>query len=153
MLFRLYTIRAVVRDVAMQARYADEASNLRVSQVAFSFPGKYALAAIKRIFYTYFLRDFNAGTLQLCFGAVITCAGIVYGTTRWIHSAITGVVTTSGAVMLAALPVTIGTQLLLGALNYDVQNIPREPLQRDDDPITSHAAKSKAAASPSDRSA
>jgi dolichol-phosphate mannosyltransferase len=38
--------------------------------------------------------------------------------------------TTSGAVMLAALPVLVGVQLLLGALNFDVQNVPREPLQR-----------------------
>jgi dolichol-phosphate mannosyltransferase len=124
-----------------------------VGHVAFSFPGKYALAAIKRIFYTYFLRDFNAGTLQLCFGTLITGAGIIYGTSRWIHSAVTGIVTTSGAVMLAALPVIIGTQLLLGALNYDVENIPREPLQRDDDPIMSPAAKPEAAVSSSDRSA
>ena len=42
----------------------------------------------------------------------------------------TGVPTTSGAVMLAALPVLVGVQLLLGALNFDVQNVPREPLQR-----------------------
>ena len=110
-------------------RYADEASNLRVSHVAFSFPGKYASLRSSAFSTHIFCGDFNAGTLQLCFGAVITGAGIVYGTTRWIHSAITGVVTTSGAVMLAALPVIIGTQLLLGALNYDVQNIPREPLQ------------------------
>ena len=37
--------------------------------------------------------------------------------------------TTSGAVMLAALPVLIGVQLLLGALNYDVGNVPSIPLQ------------------------
>jgi len=64
MLFRLYIIRAVVRDVPMPARYGDESSSLRVSRIAMAFPGKYLGAMIKRLFYAYFLRDFNAGTLQ-----------------------------------------------------------------------------------------
>ena len=38
MLFRLSTIRAVVRDVPMAARYEDEPSSLRIGRVAVSFP-------------------------------------------------------------------------------------------------------------------
>jgi hypothetical protein len=38
--------------------------------------------------------------------------------------------------MIAALPVLIGVQLLLGALHYDVQNVPRECLQADDESET-----------------
>ena len=76
------------------------------------------------------LRDFNAGTLQLFLGLLIVGSGATYGAARWIHSSMTGVPTTSGAVMLAALPILVGVQLLLGALNFDVQNVPREPLQR-----------------------
>jgi hypothetical protein len=34
------------------------------------------------------------------------------------------------------LPVLIGVQLLLGALHYDVQNVPRECLQTDTEPDT-----------------
>ena len=130
MLFRLYTIRAVVRDVPMPSRYDGEASNLRIGRVAAVFPLKYLRATVKRTFYAYFLRDFNAGTLQLCLGSAFAGFGAVYGLVKWIHSATTGIPTTSGAVMIAALPVLIGVQLLLGALNYDVQNIPREPLPR-----------------------
>jgi glycosyltransferase involved in cell wall biosynthesis len=130
MLFRLYTIRAVVRDVPMPARYQGETSNLRIGHVAAAFPLKYLRAAFKRIFYAYFLRDFNAGTLQLFLGLLIAGSGATYGAARWIHSSITGVPTTSGSVMLAALPVLVGVQLLLGALNFDVQNVPRDPLQR-----------------------
>jgi len=130
MLFRLYTIRAVVRDVPIPARYRGETSSLRIGHVAMAFPFKYLRAAIKRIFYAYFLRDFNAGTLQLCLGLLIAGSGAAYGAARWIHSSIMGVPTTSGAVMLAALPVLIGVQLLLGALHFDVQNVPREALQR-----------------------
>jgi hypothetical protein len=30
--------------------------------------------------------------------------------------------------MIAALPVIIGVQMILGALNYDIQNTPQRPL-------------------------
>jgi dolichol-phosphate mannosyltransferase len=128
MLFRLYTVRAVVRDVPLRARYADESSNLRIGRVLRDFPGKYAAATLKRIFYSYFLRDFNAGTLQLASGLLLLSLGSAYGITKWISSAESGYPTTSGAVMLAALPVLVGVQLLLGALQFDIQNVPRTPL-------------------------
>jgi dolichol-phosphate mannosyltransferase len=128
MLFRLYTVRAVVRDVPLRARYADESSNLRIGRVLRDFPGKYVAATVKRIFYSYFLRDFNAGTLQLASGLLLLSLGGAYGVTKWINSSVSGFPTTSGAVMLAALPVLVGVQLLLGALQFDIQNVPRTPL-------------------------
>lgn len=131
MLFRLYTARAVVRDVPLRARYANESSSLRIRHVVGDFPAKYFANTLKRLFYSYFLRDFNAGTLQLVSGLLFVGAGALYGGWRWIHSALTGVPTTSGAVMLAALPILIGVQLLLGALHFDIQNVPRIPLSRD----------------------
>ena len=133
-LFRLYTIRAVVRDVPMPARYGNEPSSLRIGRVAAVFPLKYLRATSKRLFYSYFLRDFNAGTLQFVFGSAITLAGVIVGAGYWLHSAVAGVPTTSGQVMLAALPILIGVQLLIAALNYDIASVPREPLQ--------HAARS-----------
>jgi len=33
--------------------------------------------------------------------------------------------------MLAALPVLAGIQFLLGALHYDIESVPHEPLQAD----------------------
>jgi glycosyltransferase involved in cell wall biosynthesis len=131
MLFRLYTIRAVVRDVPMPARYGKEVSSLRVGRVAVVFPFKYVRAMVKRIFYAYFLRDFNAGTLQLCLGIVVAGAGALFGLASWIHSSLTGVAATAGTVMLAGLPVLAGIQFLLGALHYDIESVPREPLQRE----------------------
>ncbi len=130
MLFRLGTIRAVVRDVPLRARYADEKSSLSIHRVLRQFPGKYAVAAAKRFFYGYFLRDFNAGTLQIAAGTLLCAGGGLFGAAKWIHSAVTGTPATSGAVMLAALPTLVGIQLLLAALQFDVQNVPREPLSR-----------------------
>lgn len=131
MLFRLYTVRAVVRDVPLRARYADEPSSLRIGRVMRDFPVKYVAATVKRIFYAYFLRDFNAGTLQLVLGLVLLTFGTVFGAWKWITLSLTGFTATSGTVMLAALPVLIGVQLLLGALQFDIQNVPRTPLCAD----------------------
>ncbi|HVP88450.1 MAG TPA: glycosyltransferase family 2 protein [Casimicrobiaceae bacterium] len=131
MLFRLYTLRAVVRDIPMPARYGAETSNMSVGRIAAAFPGKYVRAALKRVFYAYFLRDFNAGTLQLALGVLVGAIGAAFGAVKWIQSAASGLPATSGEVMLAALPVLVGIQLLLGALNFDVQNVPRDPLQNE----------------------
>ena len=130
MLLRLYTLRAVVRDVPMTAHYGDETSNLHVGRILFTFPLKYLRAACKRVFYSYFLRDFNAGTLQLLGAAAIGGAGTVYGAAKWALSIKSGVAATSGEVMIAALPVLVGVQFLLGALQFDIQNVPRDPLQQ-----------------------
>ena len=130
MLFRLYTIRAVVKDLPMRAHYGNETSSLRVRRVLIEFPLKYLTAMCKRIFYAYFLRDFNGGTLQIGLGTLLVTIGALYGFSRWAHSTITGIPTTSGGVMLAALPVLIGVQLLLGALQFDIQNVPNDPLSR-----------------------
>jgi dolichol-phosphate mannosyltransferase len=130
MLLRLYTLRAVVRDVPMTARYEGEVSNLRVGRVLCTFPLKYIRSTAKRIFYSYFLRDFNAGTLQLLSAVLVGGAGAIYGVVRWGMSIRDGIPATSGEVMIAALPVLVGIQFLLAAMQFDIQNVPRDPLQQ-----------------------
>ena len=129
MLFRLGTIRAVVRDVAMTARYAGEPSSLRIRRVLFEFPPKYLLRLLKRIFYTYFLRDFNAGTVELCVGLPLFGFGSMYGGYHWYQSVANSQPAASGVVMLAALPTILGSQFLLAALSFDTGNVPKKSLQ------------------------
>ena len=128
MLFRLGTLRATVHDVPMLARYADEKSNLRIRKVLFEFPGKYAIRFLKRLFYNYVLRDFNAGSIQLGLGLLLFIAGTGFGGLHWLSSVSSGVTASSGTVMLAALPILLGGQLLIGALNYDIASVPRRCL-------------------------
>ncbi len=128
MLFRLNTIRAVIQEVPMRAIYNDSESSLSIRKVALEFPAKYLTRAFKRIAYNYFLRDFNACSLQLIFGLLLTIAGSTFGAYHWIESMVNQTGAPIGTVMLSALPVILGFQLLLSALNYDVANIPRRPL-------------------------
>ena len=68
MLFRLNTLRAVVKDIPMDSVYADEESNLKIGKVLPEFLKKHASRLWRRYVYNYFVRDFNVGTLYSLFG-------------------------------------------------------------------------------------
>lgn len=128
LLFRLGTLRAAVLDVPMDAVYGDEVSNLSIGRVALDFPMRYVSRIVKRTFYTYFLRDFNAGTVQFCAGLALVLFGTFWGARHWLLSISTGVVASTGTVMIAALPILLGGHLLISALNFDIGNVPRRAL-------------------------
>lgn len=125
MLFRLNTVRALVVDIPMTAKYNGEDSHLVPEKVALGFFAKHIKRTGKRIFYNYFLRDFSIGTLYLVAGAVLTLFGLVFGLYHWSLSNVSGQPATSGTVMLAAIPALVGVQSLISALSYDIANAPR----------------------------
>jgi glycosyltransferase involved in cell wall biosynthesis len=128
MLFRLNTIRAVVVDIPMDASYGDETSSLNVFRVFPEFLYKNLRNAAKRIFYNYFLRDFSIASLELVVGLAMLAFGTIYGSVHWIASAHVGVATPPGTVMLAALPVLVGVQLLIAFVGYDIASVPRRAI-------------------------
>lgn len=129
MLFRLNTIRAVVREVPMKAIYGQEKSNLSILKVLQDFPVKHLSRFVKRIGYSYLLRDFNVCTIELFFGLALLLFGVGLGSYTWYRSWLAQVGTPTGTIMLAVLPIIVGVQLLLAAISSDVANVPREPLQ------------------------
>lgn len=128
MLFRLGTFRAVVRDVPMDAEYGDEVSNLRIGKVLPEFLSKHTRNFAKRIFYNYFLRDVSVASIELVCGTLLLAFGVAYGGFHWWQSIATGQVAATGVIMLAAMPVLIGLQLLLAFLSYDIASVPRHAL-------------------------
>ena len=130
MLFRLNIARAVVVDVPMDARYGAETSNLRIGKVIFDFSLKHVRNTFKRLFYSYFLRDLSLASLELLAGTVFVVTGFVLGVMFWVRSHYTGGPTTAGGVMLVALQIIVGIQMLLGFLAYDIAAVPRRPLHR-----------------------
>lgn len=126
-LFRLNTLRAVVVDIPMNAHYADETSNLRITSVIGEFLGKHLSNFAKRIFYNYFLRDMSLASLELVSGLTLITFGTIFGVYRWHQSIEAGIATPAGAVMLAALPIMLGLQFLLAFFGHDIAAIPRRP--------------------------
>lgn len=131
LLFRLNTIRAVVVDIAMDASYGSETSSLRVTHVLGEFLVKHLRNFGKRVFYSYFLRDMTAASLELVFGLCALTFGVVFGGIHWFHSIATDMPTPLGTIMLAALPTMLGLQLLLAFVAFDVANVPRRPIHLD----------------------
>lgn len=130
MLFRLNLVRAVVVDVPMPARYADEVSNLKITRVAGEFMAKHLRNLGKRILYNYYLRDMSLASIELPLGLLLLLFGLVFGSYQWVDSVRTGVAATTGTVMLSALPILTGLQFILSFLAYDIAAVPRQPLAR-----------------------
>jgi len=129
MLFHLGMLRAVVVDVPMQARYGSETSGIRIPKVVPEFIFKHYANTCRRIFFTYLVREANVATAQLVLGKLLLIFGIIFGAINWIDSEISDVTASAGTVVLAALPIIVGSQLMIAFLNYDTRNVPTVPLQ------------------------
>jgi glycosyltransferase involved in cell wall biosynthesis len=127
LLYHLGTLRAVVRDVPMPARYADEVSNIRISQVVGPFAFRHARNFAQRVVGQYFVRDFSAASLELVFGLFFVLFGTGYALS-YLANRMPGQAASAGVVMAAALPVILGVQFLLQAMNFDVLNVPNRPI-------------------------
>lgn len=143
MLFRLNTLRAVVQDIPMRAHYADETSSLRVSSIFLEFFGKHVRNFCKRIFYNYFLRDLSIASLELVAGSFLLVFGLIHGAFGWYVSIRTGVPATVGTVMIPALSVILGIQLVLAFLGYDIASVPRSVLSKRLDGVLPASPKAK----------
>ncbi|PBC23463.1 MULTISPECIES: glycosyltransferase family 2 protein [unclassified Mesorhizobium] len=130
MLYHLYLARSVVVDVPMTAQYGEENSNLKIGSVLVEFSLKHCRNIIKRILYSYFLRDFSIASVNLVFGCVLLVFGLLYGGIGWYASAESGQAATAGTVMVGALPIIIGVQFLVSFLGYDYSAVPRIPIQQ-----------------------
>ena len=128
MLIELNLQRAVVADVSMPARYGGEISSLSVSRALVQFPALLWRGLLRRIWLQYFVTDFSMGSLYLVLGVLMLLWGLVWGLLKWGISIATNIPATTGTVMLAAIPFILGAQLLLQAIAYDMQNVPRLPL-------------------------
>ncbi len=130
MLIWLGDIRAVVVDIPMTAVYGDEESNLRISSIVGEFMTKHLRSTFRRIFFMYFVRDFNLASLNLLFGIILFTFGVIFGAVEWSASNRTGIPATTGTVMASVLPILSGFQMILFFLGFDMGNTPRTPLQR-----------------------
>jgi dolichol-phosphate mannosyltransferase len=131
LIFRLSILRAVVKNVPMDSVYEDEKSNLSIINILLTFPYLHFNRILKRIFYNYFLRDFNIASLYLIFGSFLSIFGVWYGINSLIELSSNNQTASAGTVMLAAMPIIVGNSYLVGFLAYDMQNTPTEPVHLD----------------------
>lgn len=125
MLIHLNPLGAVVQDVPLQARYGDEQSSLKIGRVILYFPFKLIKGFVRRIFLKYFIYDFNMASVYIMCGIPLFTFGVVFGGIHWLHSLITGTPRSAGTIMLAALPIILGFQMLLQAVQIDIDRTPK----------------------------
>jgi dolichol-phosphate mannosyltransferase len=130
LLFRLNLVRALVLDIPMPALYSDERSNLRIRRVIGPFSWYLTRNFVKRLVYSYFIRDFSIASFYLIFGLPLFMFGTIFGAWQWAAHLSPNTTASAGTVMLAALPTIIGFQLLLSFLGFDIANMPRTPIHR-----------------------
>ncbi|WP_129135127.1 glycosyltransferase family 2 protein [Luteimonas sp. YGD11-2] len=127
-LFRLNTLRATVKDIPMTAHYADETSHLKISKVIGEFAVKHVRNGLKRIGYSYFLRDMPVASIELAIGLLLLTFGVLFGGYHWYQSSVADTSTPVGTIMIATIAIISGLQFLLAFVSYDIANTPRTPM-------------------------
>jgi glycosyltransferase involved in cell wall biosynthesis len=120
MLINLNINNCVVQDIAMPSKYADEESSLSIGKILFQFPFKLLKGFVKRIFFKYYIYDFNMASIYIVFGLPMTLWGIFFGAYKWYIGYVTNTIASTGTVMLSVLPLILGMQFLLQAIHIDI---------------------------------
>ena len=122
---QLYFQKARIKDIAMPAIYGDEKSSMQVWNMPLVFSIRLLKAFVKRIAKEYFLYDFNIGSIYLLAGFPALIFGFVFGLVEWSHYRALGVPAPTGTIMISVLPIIIGFQLVLQAIQYDILQSPK----------------------------
>lgn len=130
MLSRLYLLDAFVQDVSIPARYRNEVSSLSIKRVLLEFPYKLTRTLIKRIILKYFIFDFSMMSIYLLTGIPLLLFGLIFGITKWIQYAELGIAAPTGTVILPTLSVILAIQILLSAIEIDLNAAPRKAISK-----------------------
>lgn len=115
-------------DVPIPAVYGAEVSSIRLSRVIPELLALLVKGFWRRVWYRYVLWSFSPVALLLTLGIALTSVGSVAGI--WIFFASQGLAApTAGTVLLAVTPFGLGVQLLVAALQLDIQESPDQPDQ------------------------
>ena len=127
MLANLYLLDAFVLDVPIPARYRGERSNMSIWRVLVEFPAKLLATVLRRLLLRYFLFDFSMVSVYLLTGIPLLLFGLIFGSVKWIQYLKLGVPAPTGTVILPTLALILGIQILLSAIEIDMNAAPKGP--------------------------
>jgi len=127
MLATLYLLGAYILDVPMPARYRGERSSLSIWRVLVEFPAKLFITLLRRILLRYFLFDFSMVSVYLLTGLPLILFGLIFGSVKWAQYLELGVPAPTGTVILPTLALILGIQILLSAIEIDMNAAPKAP--------------------------
>lgn len=130
MLIQLNILRIPAVDVPIPAVYGSEVSSIRLSRVIPELASLLLVGFWKRFFYKYVLWSFSPVALLFIAGLASLAFGVAVG--LWVLIQTLGPpVASPGSVLLTALPMALGIQLLVFALLLDIQESPDRPMSID----------------------
>jgi dolichol-phosphate mannosyltransferase len=130
MLANLYLLDAFVLDVPVPARYRGERSSMSIWRVLVEFPAKLFATVLRRLLLRYFLFDFSMVSVYLLTGIPLILFGLIFGSLKWIQYLQLGVPAPTGTVILPTLALILGIQILLSAIEIDMNAVPKSPRSR-----------------------
>lgn len=126
LLIHLNILQVPAIDVPIPAIYGEEVSSIKLRRVIPELMNLLTRGFWRRIWYRYVLWSFSPVALLLVLGMLLFGFGLAIAI--WVCFQIAAsVVATAATVMLAALPLMIGTQMLISALQLDIQSSPQTP--------------------------
>jgi glycosyltransferase involved in cell wall biosynthesis len=126
LLIHLNILQVPAVDVPIPAVYGDEVSSIKLHKVMPELINRLTVGFWTRIWYRYVLWSFSPIALLLFMG--LFAVGFGLAISIWLIFQIAGsAVATAATVMLAALPLMVGTQMLISALQLDIQATPSTP--------------------------
>jgi glycosyltransferase involved in cell wall biosynthesis len=114
-----------IKEIPVKAVYGEEVSHMKMWKIIPQFTWFLFLGFFRRIFKKYVLRGIHPIALFFFSGTLLFMWGLGFGAIKWIESINTGVAATTGTVMLAALPLLMGFEMLLWAFVLDIQEQPK----------------------------
>ena len=127
MLANLYLLDAFILDVPMPARYRGERSSMSIWRVLVEFPAKLLATLLRRLLLRYFLFDFSMVSVYLLTGIPLILFGLIFGSIKWIQYLQLGVPAPTGTVILPTLALILGIQIMLSAIEIDMNAAPKSP--------------------------
>ena len=127
MLANLYLLDAFILDIPMPARYRGERSSMSIRRVLIEFPAKLLTTVLRRLLLKYYLFDFSMVSVYLLTGIPLILFGLIFGSVKWIQYLQLGVPAPTGTVILPTLALILGIQILLSAIEIDMNAAPKSP--------------------------
>jgi len=125
MLINLNIQNTVILDIPVPARYGNEKSSLSIRNTMTRFPFLLLKGLTKRFILKYLIYDFNMASVYTLVGGPLLLWGLIYGLYKWIENTINQVATPTGTIMLSVLPLLLGTQFIIAAINIDINSVPK----------------------------
>ena len=111
-----------LKQVAMDAKYGDETSSLRIGKIIVTFPFLMLRSLTRRLLIQYFLRDWSLGTFYLPLAMFFGPFGLLFGNQAFSEARRVGEYTSAGQAVIAAFCVLISVQFTIAFLSIDMSS-------------------------------